>query len=166
MGRLMVKKYDYTIEQTTTVLLNIECDADGRQFEPERIEACFSLARSVCEALEDMGVQYSFVTNAAAAGAVGLWSRIEDGLGQNHLYAILEGLGRAAYTRTEPFDATLRRAARRASQGRCHILITARPSECYGHGLMRLRELSGQDVLVLYPSVPPGETDEKQEVGA
>ena len=164
-GRLMVKKYDYTIEQTATVLLNIECDADGRQFDAERIEGCYSLARSVCEELEERGIQYSFVTNASAAGAVGLWNRIDDGLGQSHLLAILEGLGRAAYTRTEPFDATLSRAARRASQGRCHIVITPRDAACYSHGLMRLRELSGQEVLTLYPP-EPASAAENREVGA
>lgn len=161
-GRLMVKKYDYTIEQTATVLLNVECDADGRQFDPERIEGCYSLARSVCEELEERGIQYSFVTNASAAGAVGLWNRIDDGLGQSHLLAILEGLGRAAYTRTEPFDATLSRAARRASQGRCHIVITPRDAACYSHGLMRLRELSGQDVLTLYPPEPASDAENRE----
>ncbi len=160
-GRLMVKKYDYTLEQTATVLLNIECDAEGKSPEPERIESCFSLARSVCEALEEKGIQYSFLTNATAAGAVGLWSDISDGLGESHLSAILEGLGRATYASTEPFEATLRRAARRAAQGRCHILITPRDGRFYGHGLSRLRELSGQEILTLYPP----ETSEK-EVGA
>lgn len=162
-GRLMVKKYDYTLEQTATVLLNIECDGEGESPDPERIESCFSLARSVCEVLEEKGIQYSFLTNATAAGAVGLWSDISDGLGDSHLSAILEGLGRATYASTESFESTLRRAARRAAQGRCHILITPRDARFYGHGLSRLRELSGQEVLTLYPA---GASAKEKEVGA
>lgn len=161
MGRLMVKKYDYTIEQTATVLLNVECDEEGRAPDPARIEACFSLARAVCEALEEKGVQYGFLTNATAAGAMGLWSSIADGLGAGHLYAILEGLGRATYARTEPFSVTLERAARRAGQGRTHIVVSPRERCFYGHGLSRLRELSGQDVLVLTP-----DSEAEEGVGA
>ena len=161
MGRLMVKKYDYTIEQTATVLLNVECDEEGRSPDPDRIEKCFSLARAVCEALEERGVQYGFLTNATAAGAMGLWSSVADGLGAGHLYAILEGLGRATYLRTEPFSVTLERAARRAGQGRTHIVVSPREKRLYGHGLSRLRELSGQDVLVLTPG-----SGAEEEVGA
>lgn len=163
-GRLMVKKYDYTLEQSVTVLLNVECGDESAGPDAARIEACFSLARSVCEELEEKGVQYSFLTNATAAGAVGLWSDIYDGLGQSHLYAILEGLGRATYGRAEPFAETLERAARRAAQGRCHVLITPCDAGLYAHALSLLRELSGQEILTLYP--PPEVGAEEEEADA
>ena len=158
-GRLMVKKYDYTIEQTVTVLLNVECDEEGRRPDAGRIEECFSMARTVCEELEERGIQYSFLTNATAAGAVGLWSGIYDGLGDSHLFAILEGLGRATYLRAETFEETLQRAIRRTAQGRCHILITPREAHFYSYSLSRLRELSGQEILTLMPPAPQTEEE-------
>lgn len=155
LGRLMVRKPDFTLEQTVTVLLNIECTDNGLDPDAPRIEQCFSLARSVCEVLEARHVAYSFLTNATSAGAVGLCGDIGDGLGRAHLGTILEGLGRATYARTEPFDATLSRALRRTMTGRAHILITARPAECYRRSLMRLQQACGQETLVLTPAPPP-----------
>lgn len=120
-GKLLVKEYDHTLEPAVTVLLNVSCTGADKF---ERIERAFSLARTVCETLEKKRIQYSFLTNAMAAGALGLWSSVTEGLGKNHLLAILEGLGRATYDPAETFSETLERAARMAEQGRSHILIT------------------------------------------
>lgn len=148
-GRLMVKRYDYTLEQTVTVVLNIACETLRGAALHARIEQCFSLARGVCEELERRGISYDFLTNAAAAGAMGLWNTLADGLGHEHLRVILEGLGRATYDSTEPFTQTLDRALRRAEHGRGHIIITPAQSDVAGHALARLRELTGGDVCTL-----------------
>ena len=121
MGRLMVKNYDHTLEPAASVLLSVH---GGSR---EAIEECFSLARSVCEKLEEQAVKYSFQTNATAAGAMGLWSRISEGLGTRHLMAILEGLGRANYDCTESFDSLLLRSLRTVEGGRMYIIITPDP---------------------------------------
>ncbi len=69
-GKLMVKKYDHTLEPTVTVLLNVECP--GNEPDTESVERCFSLARTVCEAFEERRIKYGFITNAFAVGAVGV----------------------------------------------------------------------------------------------
>lgn len=46
LGTWMVHQYDHTVEPAVTVLLNM----DTRE-EPERIEAAYSIARTVCATL-------------------------------------------------------------------------------------------------------------------
>lgn len=148
-GQLMVKKYDYTLELTATVLLNIACDrTEGWE---DRLEACFSLTRTVCERLEEKQIPYRFVTNAGAAGALSQWSQVSDGLGSNHLSTILEGLGRATYEPLKPFAFTLDQTARHAEQGRTHILITPQRQGSWLPALTRLEQLSGSPALILTP---------------
>ncbi len=148
-GQLMVKKYDYTLELTATVLLNIETTrAEGWE---KRLEQCFSLTRTVCEALEEKRIPYRFVTNAGAAGALSQWSQVSDGLGGGHLSTILEGLGRATYDPLRPFVMTLDRCARHAEQGRTHILITPQREGDWLPALRRLEQLSGSPALILTP---------------
>ncbi len=148
-GQLMVKKYDYTLELTATVLLNVECTrTEG--FE-QRLEACFSIARTVCETLEEKRIPYRFVTNAGAAGAISLWSQVSDGLGSGHLSTVLEGLGRATYEPLRPFVHTLEQTTRHVEQGRTHILITPERDIPFRHELSRLEQLSGAQALILTP---------------
>lgn len=148
-GQLMVKRFDFTQEQTVTVLLNVECAALRGEALWARIEQCFSLARGVCEELERQGVSYGFLTNATAAGAMGLWSTVADGLGGEHLHTILEGLGRATYDCAERFSETAARAVRRAELGRGHIFITPALLPEHEHALARLRELTGGGICTL-----------------
>lgn len=146
-GQLMVKNYDYTLELTATVLLNIDTPhTDGWE---ERLERCFSLARTVCEQLEEKQIPYRFVTNAGAAGARIQWSQVEDGLGSHHLSAILEGLGRATYESLWSFAQTLAQCARQAEQGRTHIVITPERQDVRQAALRKLEQLTGTRALIL-----------------
>jgi uncharacterized protein (DUF58 family) len=147
-GRLMVKNYDHTLEPSLTVALNVACPVSDAW--EDHIEASFSLARTVCEALEKTGVQYDFVTNATASGALSLWDSLGEGLGRRHLMTILEGLGRATYAPTEPCAALLDRLCRRGQQGRATLLITPEsltPGE--SEGVRRLEGLTGGAVTVI-----------------
>jgi len=149
-GQLMVKKYDYTLELTVTVLLNVE--REGQTPDSALTERCFSLARTVCQRLEDMHIKYGFITNATAAGALSLWSSVGDGLGGRHFTSILEGLGRATYDSTEPLAAMLERAAHAAETGRSHVLITPEPSAACAAGVRRLETATGGRVFAVYAS--------------
>lgn len=148
-GSLVVREYDHTLEPTVTVLLNVSCAGAERA---ERVERCFSLSRTVCETLEKRRVQYGFLTNAMAAGALGLWSSVTEGLGQAHLYAILEGLGRATLDPAEKFERTLERALRMAEHGRSHILITPDEDADTIKAAKRLSALVGGPLLILAAS--------------
>lgn len=148
-GRLMVKNYDHTLELSVSVLLSVDgCDRKGYS---ELAENCFSLARTVCETLEQKHVGYRFFTNAQAVGAFSYWSRVSEGMGAGHLSSVLEGLGRASYEPTESFSNILDRAARAAEPGRCHILIALSVTPALSAGAAALKYRTGQSVLILTP---------------
>ena len=151
-GKLLVKEFDHTLDLSVTVLLDVALHNDPQG--EALIEECFRLARTVCETLEQQRIQYGFLTNAMAAGALGHWKSITEGLGESHLMAILEGLGRATYDHGEDFHETLERAARMAEQGRSHILITPRRDAQTEAGARLLESRTGGRVCILEAALP------------
>jgi uncharacterized protein (DUF58 family) len=143
-GRLTVKQYDFTQDLSAAVLLNTDCGAG----DPTLIEEAFSLARSICEALEKKKIRYSFLTNAATAGAMGQWRFLPAGLGSAHFYTIMEGLGRATYDHTESCAGLLKRAEKRGEQAQAHLLITPRQDPRLAALGKRLEAVSGGRLYV------------------
>lgn len=93
-GRLMVKEFDHTAELSCLVICDIST-RDLRRVGSEEQERCFSFARTVCEELENRGFSYGFLTNAAVAGIGGGALEYAPGMGERHLSAVLEALGRS-----------------------------------------------------------------------
>ena len=147
-GRMTVRCQDYTVERTVTVMLNTNTFAFGAYGEA-MLEACFSLCRGVCEALEERRIPYALITNACAEGMPEGFGEVGDGLGQAHLNTVLEGLGRANYKSRFTLEALFERAAERASVGRGHVLITPVRSDRHEAMLERLRLTTGETPLVL-----------------
>ncbi len=151
MNKVVVKNYDHTLDLSVTLLLNV-AESGGQPPKHTQIEACFSIARAVCELLEEKRVKYSIITNATSAGAMGLWSQIGEGLGPTHLKAILEGLGRATYDSTLPFSALAEKCLRSGEAGRSFILITPAITEEIRRQAARLEHIKGSRVLLLDPA--------------
>lgn len=144
---LMVKKYDYTVEPAVSVLLNIDSASDDCG---DEIERCFSLTRTVCETLEEQGIQYDFATNAVIAGAMSNLSSMSEGLGQRHFEGILEALGRAIHAVSGSADQLLLGSASGGcGSERGRILITPNRTAISLQTLNRLREVSGGNLLVI-----------------
>lgn len=147
-GDLMVKKYDYTMEPTVAVLLNVDA---GQENQDELLEVCFSLARTVCSMLERRGVKYSFTSNSVLAGAPLDPGATGEGLGQRHYMGILEHLGRATRTCNVSMERLLEKEANRGTAaGR--ILITPGGEHEAVRAVNRLREASSGNLLVLRAS--------------
>ena len=142
---MMVKIYDHTAQPSVSVLLN----ADGQGEDLARdLEICYSLARTVCRTLEERGIQYDFVSNAMELNTFFAVAELGDGLGQRHFEGVLERLGRSGCQASYPGERLLERsAATRSHRGR--ILITPGPELDESPALARLRELTGDNVLVL-----------------
>ena len=119
-GSLMVMKFDYTLEPSVCVMLNV----DDPGAAPDALEQCFSLTRSVCRKLEDQGVKYGFRTNVRISGGMDAWYTISEGLGQRHFQGILEGLGRATYASAFPCRRLVEQAAGSHDTGSGIIFIT------------------------------------------
>lgn len=147
MGSLMVKNLDHTVERSATVVLNVDTPAFGT-YGDELIEACFSIARSVCEELEDLRVPYAFLSNARSSNG-SQSGEAGDGLGAAHIKPILEGLGRAVCERSATAWSLIDRAAALTDAGRLHILITPTRRDLDSAGMERLELRSGLKVRVL-----------------
>ncbi len=120
-GKLMVKQYDYTVENSLCVVLNL---AFGRIFSEETAEECYSLARTVCAQLEEKGIQYSFYSNVTVTGDFSSLSAVAEGLGRHHYLRIAEGLGRGLYHASSSCETLLERVMRGTEGSRGILFIT------------------------------------------
>lgn len=143
---LMVKKFDYTAQPRVSVLLNTDSDTDERE---QLLEKCYSIARTVCRILEEQGVQYDFTTNSELAGfADGATHLVGEGLGEHHFTAVLDCLGRSTYQNAFTAEQLLTRAVD-SDLTRGRILITPSDDFASSKALVRLQELSGDNLLIL-----------------
>lgn len=145
-GKLQVKQYDHTAEQTVTVLLNTEAGS------PEELEGAFRLMRTVCQELEHKKIPFAMRTNGSLAGPVGKLFFLAEGLGSQHLNTILYSLGRADYTCYHSFDQLTRKVLDHRKSSESYILITPRPEASLNGSIRRLEAASGYPVCILYGS--------------
>ncbi len=164
-GRVMVKNYDHTLDQSMTVLLNVKTPQYTEESDA-LVEQCFSLVRAVCEQLEEQQVKYKFSTNASISGFAGSWADISEGLGPRHFQTVMEGLGRATTLATESFSNILDRAYRQAERGRSFIIVTPQEDEDWLPELRKLRELSAAPVLILTPEILSQEDHREEAMSA
>jgi len=148
-ARLMVKQFDYTVEPIVSVVLDVNTLAVGDERE-RLIEHCFSLARSVCEMLERKGIPYDFISNATTGNALSVWSYIGEGLGNAHLFSILEGLGRASLKPRENFTATIEKMKRNVEGNRSVICIMPERNAEKQQLAQSLTELRGGALQFIY----------------
>lgn len=143
---LMVKKYDYTLEPSVSVVLNVDTDRPDRK---DLLETCYSIARTVCEQLEERGVKYDFITNAILSGDLSDHGAVGEGLGARHFQSVLERLGRATYATGMTVQRLLEKESQRATATAGRIFITPAEDPAAAHGLARLHEAAGGSLLVL-----------------
>jgi len=122
-NQMMVKQFDYTTEMVVTVFLDIS-PVKGRTLRFEQLENCFSLARTVCQYFDQKRIPFAFVSNALIEGINEDNHRLVKGLGQAHLRAILERLGRASYGTRETYEALIKKLALNQEQNRSTVIIT------------------------------------------
>ena len=118
---LMVKQYDYTAEQKASVIVDI---TDGSR---EEIEACYGIARSIIEYLEQRRIYYGFYTNAEMNPRIKGRAIVPDGIGRVHKESIMETLGRAVHSSFLSTDTLLSRTFGHMDEMRSYIYITPHP---------------------------------------
>lgn len=94
-GKLMVKKFDFTAENTVMVLLNIECSKPFYiGINQEKIEKCISIAAAIIEQFEEAGMPYGVITNSQYCGVTEETMIEMVGCGIAHYNNTIENLGR------------------------------------------------------------------------
>ncbi len=153
-GRLVVRQYDHTLDQTCTVLFNTDGEGEGLG---KRLEFCCRAARQVCEELEKRKIAYDFQTNGVIAGAMGEWRTVGSGLGAGHLETVLEGLGRMTDGFRETGAEWLWRIGNGINSRTGMILITPVMGAGLSEAVLRLEERFCGKVLVVNLSEMEGE---------
>ncbi len=111
-GKLTVKQQDHTAQADVSVLVNME---GGNRASLER---CLSIARTVCEKLEEQRIHYLFRSNGD------LWD-VAEGIGRSHLFPILRSLGLSRLACYAPFSALADRCVREGRMSRTYIVISS-----------------------------------------
>ncbi len=135
-GRLIVRQNDFTVDRNVSIFLNMESAPL-----PE-LERCLELLRSVCEALEDEHVPYSFYSNGDVFS-------LEEGLGRSHLFCIQRRIGLSRLGAIFGFGRLVDRYARHPHENSSCIVITPRRSEAVEDAIPRLRLCSGNEPTLL-----------------
>ena len=151
---LMVKKFDYTTEPRVVVLVHAD---SSRYTQPERVEQCYSMARTVCRMLEEKAVSYRFALNAtfdllmnATVTAGDEWKKpleVPQGYGPEHFRRMLEMLGRATGQTAQPCREFCARYYHAQEQTSCIFLTTEPEAEARAC----LNPMPGVRLLVLTP---------------
>ena len=153
-GQMMVKTRDYTTDISVSVVLNVEMLKENQN--PEAVEACYSIAHTVCRQLENQKIKYDFFANFSTFGAeYSTWKYLPEGLGSRHLRKILEGLGRASHNAVEPFEDLLHRALIKQTGAKSILIITPGP-EAQARQLLAGRD-ENRAVIISGEQVPQEE---------
>ena len=125
--------------------------------QPERVERCYSMARTVCRMLEEKAVSYRFALNAtfdllmnATVTAGDEWKKpleVPQGYGPEHFRRMLEMLGRATGQTAQPCREFCARYYHAQEQTSCIFLTTEPEAEARAC----LNPMPGVRLLVLTP---------------
>lgn len=143
-GHLMVREPDHTIERTALVVVNTNTFAFGTHGEG-LLEKCFSMARTVMEALEEMRIPYAFHSNLSPQQP-----NVGEGLGTAHLNSALLALGGADYGFSESVWALIDRVSLSADSGKTVILITPMRQDLKNAEIERIALRTGMEPMIYY----------------
>ena len=147
-GKLMVRRPDFTMEPSVTVVLDVAGHSDVPE-ESALMETTFSLARVVLEYLDRNGVQYDFRMNGFTQGSAGTWEYVTEGRGIKHLSGILEGLGRAMLRTTFSAEELVRRAVLHTGEQRGIIFVTPGGNAEKEAAVRKIASRTGNRLLIM-----------------
>ena len=131
-GSLMVKKFDFTTDNSVLVILNVETMKPcGKPIEEELIEEAVALARGVLEEFEELNIPYGLATNAYNEQSEDWDYYYHAGLGAGHLGALLHTLGYIHFRVPRFFENTLRDIYRKRGNYTTVVIVTPRILESY-----------------------------------
>jgi hypothetical protein len=104
-GKLMVKQFDFTYENTAMIIFNGECVRPyWSEIDELALENCISIIRSIGEIFKERKIPFGFVTNVFIYGLPRKENMIYPSLGESHFYTFLEYLGRISYSISFPIE--------------------------------------------------------------
>lgn len=149
-NQLMVKKFDFTTDNSIMILLNIESTKPyWKDIKIEVIERAIEVARAVIEECEEGKIPYGFASNAYNKNTeynAGYF--YPSGLGQSHMMKFLQVLGSIDYVISSDFEINLRDVARRQGNYSTVVVITPSVMESYVQPLNKLNRNVAKTVVI------------------
>lgn len=160
-GRLMVRNFDFTSDNSVFIILNIECSKPHWSgINKGHIEKCYSLIRSLMDEFEKEHVKYGFTTNAQVGEYFNGENYFRTSLGEEHYYNIINGLGCADYNISVPFEKLIDNTLSWHINCRTYLIVTPVILEPY---ISLINEVSNRvDKTVIF-SMAPNNMDEIKE---
>lgn len=147
-GELIVKKNDPVRNQSVQILLDMQYHGEF-ECHFSRQEICFSIARAVCEELENRHIAYRFVTNAIIARRLSTFES-EGGMGGS-FRKILFTLGAAAAGGAVcSLEETVRALCDRRAGQELVIFITTRCDDDVAKALAQIKDATGARIVTLF----------------
>lgn len=147
-GKLMVKNFDYTTDNSVTILLNIETIKPfWAGIEKKPIEDSISLVRGIMEELEREKIPYGFMTNAFGNNSASN-QFYYPGLGKNQLAFLLEMLGRINYGISFTFEELLDQILQKRSNYSTFVIVTPKIFTSYVDKINKLCKFSTKTILI------------------
>ncbi len=134
-GKLMVNKFDHTIDNNIMIILNIACLKPlWLGIEEEKLETVLSITRALMEQFEKQGIPYGFISNIQGFSYRDGKDLIEPSIGNAHFFSILDGLGRAEYSPNMNFKSLLETVIYGEKSIGTFVIVTPEvPDECIQH---------------------------------
>lgn len=159
-NELIVKRFDPVWQRSVRIVLDLQYHGEF-DYHHERQELCFSIARTVCEALERRQIGYRLITNASLSDGISSF-RSEGDMGGSYrkiLYTLGIAQTRAVCSLKEIMHAACADAARQA----LIVLVATRQDEDVSLELARAKARAGVQIVTLFADAllptPKGGTD-------
>ena len=153
---LIVKQYDPVWQQSVLIALDMQFHGQY-DLHYKRQELCFSIARTVCDVLEDRGIGYSLITNAIITEGL---SRFTSTGGRGGSYQkILYALGAAKNGEVCSVEELMRAVCAEAGGHNTIVFISTRKDRFVAAALDKAKLLTGGEILPIFAdSLLPDET--------
>ena len=161
-GSLIVKQFDPVWQRAVLITLDTDLHGDFDEYLVQS-EYCFSLARTVCEQLEQLNVAYDLVTNAAVSGELSGFTS-SGGMGGSYR-KILYALGSAKKGSIGSVEELMHAVC--YGENRCEmiVLISTHCDERVERALGRVRELKHGQIITMFADQLMPAPDEPPENG-
>lgn len=148
-GKLMVKRFEYTTENSVMILLNIEsAKAMWLKINPMKMEQCISLNRGILDELEEARVSYGLCTNAHVANSSERVCVYEPGMGRYHYEEIVGSLGCIKDSTSCDFEDLLWNFGTLSRSYTTYMIITPTVLESYIDGINKLSLKAAKTIVV------------------
>ena len=144
---LVVKQFDPVWQQSVMIVLDMQYHGEY-EHHFARQELCFSIARTVCDRLEERHIGYRLVTNAIISNGISSFSSPG---GKGGAYSkILYALGSAKNGEVCSVEELVASACTGADKQRTIVFISTRRNADVTRAIKRARSLTGGDVLPVF----------------